>query len=135
MMEAFLRTNFTYMGVRGAIVKSAGVLPKAQGAPANEHSIREMAERGYDISRHRGTFIQNVKDLERCDLVICADQQVADHVRGTFPDIANRVEVANEVGSGIPDPYEQGSEAYKLCAVTIERTMGDIAMKLKREWR
>lgn len=66
MAEVLLRDHLAAAGVE-ATVSSAGLYEG--GAPATDHGVSVMAERGLDLSAHRSRQV-DAEMLERADLVI-----------------------------------------------------------------
>jgi protein-tyrosine phosphatase len=74
MAEVLLADELSRRGV-DATVHSAGLLE--DGRPASEHSVRVMADRGLDISRH-ASRVMTPEMLDGADLIIAMERR---HVR------------------------------------------------------
>lgn len=146
MMEAFLRHEFQQKGIDFIEVKSAGIHPKAtSGNSANEHSVKEMADRGIDISDHKATRVDEIDDLRQFDLILFVGSEEYStftlYVRKNFFEndafyfvLERNFHVVNSDQGGIPNPFKKGPEAYKECAETIETAMKNIAEKISFAW-
>lgn len=135
MMEAVLQNELAKLGLENATVESAGVLREAEGQSAHEFSRDELRNRGLNIESHVSRYIGHIGDLSRFDLILCVGAEEADQVREICPEVQDRIEVVNSEIGGIPNPWQLGPEAYRVCAETIERAMTDIAHRLKLVWQ
>ena len=133
-MEAMLRHELSVRGVE-AEVESAGLLKEAEGQDAFASSVKEMRDRGLNISQHKSRHVGSIGELTQFDLVICVGRPEADRVVALEPILADRVVVANEESGGIPNPWEKGDEAYRTCALTIVSVMSQIAEDLSFQWK
>lgn len=134
MMEAMLRHELTSRGI-DVEVESAGLLKEAEGQKAFDSSVKEMRDRGLDISSHTSRHIGSIGDLDRFDLVVCVGRPEADRVTAFEPKLGERVVVADEQNGGIPNPWEKGDEAYRTCALTIVSVMSEMAEGLSSQWK
>lgn len=149
MIEAFLKREFRKTGKFYAFieVKSAGIHPEAKtGSSANKHSIKEMADRGIDISDHKSTRVDDVQDLDQFDSILFVGKEELDmftkHINDNYSEsdafaisLGTKMWIVNGDKGGIPNPYKKGPEAYAECAETIEKAMVEIAQKILSPWR
>lgn len=133
-MEAVLRSELSKRGLE-VHVESAGLLKEAEGQNAFDSSVKEMSDRGLNISSHKSRHIGNIGDFTQFDLVVCVGEAEANQVRAFSPDMKDRVVVANELAGGIPNPWEKGDEAYRTCALTIVAVMTEMAENLSSQWK
>jgi protein-tyrosine-phosphatase len=133
MMEGILANELAKLGIGDIVVESAGVHKDAEGQNAHEHSLEELRDRDIKVDGHKSRYIGNIGGLKQFDRIFCVGQKEADQVIALAPDLANRVEVVNAEFGGIPNPWEQGRNAYRSCAVTIEAAMRKIARRLRAE--
>ena len=134
MMEAMLQHELSVRGIE-AQVESAGLLKEAEGQDAFASSVKEMRDRGLDISGHKSRHVGSIGELTQFDLIICVGKPEADRMVALEPTLGDRVVVANELNGGIPNPWEKGSEAYRTCALTIVSVMSQMAEDLSSRWK
>lgn len=134
MMEAVLRNELSKRGLE-VQVESAGLLKEAEGQSAFDSSVKEMSDRGMDISGHKSRHVGSIGDVTQFDLIVCVGEAEADKVRAFSPNAKDRVVVANEAEGGIPNPWEKGDEAYRTCALTIVAVMTEMAESLSSQWK
>jgi len=133
MMEAILRNELRKLGLE-VHIESAGIMKETEGQGACEHSVKEMRERGHDLTTHKSRHIGSIGDLTQFDLILCVGRPEADQVQIFCPAISDRLRVVNESDGGIPNPWLQGPEAYTVCALTVELAMSGIAAELASQW-
>lgn len=112
-------------------VESAGILPEAAGKPAASEWAELQSETNIDLSRHRSRFIGSIGDLSRFDFVVCAEPSVVTTVKEFG--VPNEKIVLAGAPDGMPNPYQQGIEAYRQCFhTTLELVQGGLLDRLTR---
>ncbi len=110
------------------------------GNPANPGSLRALAARGYDASRHRAQQLTSDR-LADYDLVVGLDTaNLSDierllHRQGTEhrPAVALLRDFApdGERGLGVPDPYGMGDEAFEHALDLVEQACRGLVFHLR----
>jgi protein-tyrosine phosphatase len=94
--EAILRSALgDRLGARAPSVASAGVSGWA-GSPAEAGSITAAAERGFDLSAHRGRRLRE-RDLAEATLVLAMSSEHRDHIQELHPRAAPRTFTLKEL--------------------------------------
>lgn len=106
---------------RSVIVSSAGYGENAasrQCAAREWSQLRDETEINLDL--HRSQWIGALR-LDAFDLIICAEQAAVDAViaRGAA---ADKIVLAN-APDGIPNPWQQGVDAYRQCFAQLRDTI------------
>ncbi|MBA3279633.1 MAG: low molecular weight phosphotyrosine protein phosphatase [Geodermatophilaceae bacterium] len=109
------------------------------GNPANPGSVRALAARGYDASRHRAQQLTSDR-LADYDLLVGLDtanlSDIERLLRRTQPE--HRPEVAllrdfvpgGEHGLGVPDPYGMGDAAFQHALDLVEEACRGLIAEL-----
>lgn len=105
-------------------VDSAGTGHWHVGSPPDPRTIAELARHGL-ASRHRGRQV-SPEDFRRFDLILAMDRQNLRALASLRPaDATARVGLlgaCDPAGAAeVPDPYEDGPEAFAAIYVQIER--------------
>ena len=128
MAEVMLRHNAVRRGLHISVA-SAGVRCGNPGGPANDHAVAAMQARGMDLSTHTQRRFDDAK-VGWYDMIVALDVDVRDAIIQQSPDAHGRLYV---LGQGVPDPYEQGPDAYQravdLIASGIEGLLASSAMQ------
>ncbi len=112
MFAAVLRRELTNQDRRhSTIVASAGMEKAAEGQPAAADWTTLVDETKVDLSVHRSRHISNY-DLGQFDKIICLDAAV--HAQLSKSADSERVVLCD-----IPNPWQQGTQAYRDCYKTI----------------
>jgi protein-tyrosine phosphatase len=127
MAMGLLRQRLVESGLDSQVqVRSAGVFA-LEGRPASQPGVEVLAERGVDISDHRGHTV-STEDMLEADLVLVMEE---DHRRSLFysyPHLLGKVfllsEMAGEYGD-VRDPYRQPKEAYEACMRKLDQLLED----------
>lgn len=116
----------------GFVVRSAGTFAPV-GGPISDGSAEELQKRGIDGRRHRARAVtpELVHQSDRI-FVMTTDHQ--DSLLDLVPGAVRRVELLDAAGP-ISDPIGGGPEAYRQCAVQIERAVSARAEELLHEDR
>ena len=109
MAEAIFRKIVKERNIRGVICRSCGAAAYAVSY-ANEKAVRAMQKYGIDIIAHESSlFDRYIADVT--DLFVCMEESYVRILRKIIPN--NKTVL---LGSGIPDPYGKGQQAYDECA-------------------
>lgn len=114
------------------------------GRPADAGSVRALAVRGYDGSRHRAQQL-SAAGLADYDLLVGLDtanvsdiqdllgRQVADDL----PEVALLRDFApgGAAGLGVPDPYGMSDDAFEHALDLVEQACRGLVEDLKKRWR
>ncbi|MGE5542135.1 MAG: low molecular weight protein arginine phosphatase [Bacillota bacterium] len=140
MAAAILRNLATASGVTGLEVKSAGTAT-IDGAPASEHAVSVMKDRGIDLTGHRSSRL--TKGLvEWADLILTmtgSQKSLISNVFGARSKVFTLLEYAGDTerpkGPGDPgeectadisDPYGRPVETYRKVARQIEDALKQV---------
>jgi protein-tyrosine-phosphatase len=102
------------------LVDSAGTWA-TEGQPASTNSVKVMASRGLDISKHRSKEI-SLASLEMFDLVLVMEPAHKEALVVEFPEMRNKIFLLSEmsgVSRPIEDPYGLSVEDYEKTAQEI----------------
>ena len=127
MAEGLLRARLARDGARREwLVGSAGVWT-VDGRPASVNSIREMAQRGIDLSGHLSRSVTR-ELMAEADLVLAMTRGHAEALTAAFPEYGPRVYLLSEmVGQmyDIDDPYGGTRSEYAYTARQLEQLIED----------
>lgn len=108
-----------HLGSRRVQVISAGVRDKHVGRPAHPHMVTVAAQRGYDLSTHRGRRV-TADMIAWADLVLAMDAANLDALTAIAPPgTAERVALFDDVD--IPDPWGGTVDDFAVTADAIDR--------------
>lgn len=123
-LGSYCRSPFAALALakRGADeleVRSAGLIGKWEGEPANEQMIEAARRLGLDLTAHRAQQLTR-EMLAWADSVLAMDTSVLDVLREIADD-----DVQPKLGlylgdSDVPDPMGKDQDAFNACAVLIE---------------
>ncbi|MEU8034634.1 low molecular weight protein-tyrosine-phosphatase [Streptomyces sp. NPDC049099] len=100
-------------------VRSAGLIGKWEGEPANEQMIQAARRLGFDITGHRAQQLTR-EMLDWADSVLAMDASVLEVLREIADDGA-QPKLGLYLGhSDVPDPMGKDQDAFNTCAVLIE---------------
>ena len=123
MAEALLRARLARDEVRQDwLVGSAGVWA-AEGRPASEHAIEEMAQRGIDLRAHRSRGVTR-ELMDEASLMLAMTRDHIEALRVAFPAQAHKVHMLSEmIGTeyDIRDPYGGTRMEYVYTARELEQ--------------
>jgi protein-tyrosine-phosphatase len=122
MMQAILDEAAADLGVSDITVESAGVNESSAGQPIAEFSALELRNRGLNLDGHVSRFAGSLEDVETITHVIAVGEKEADALRELHPVLADRITILE-----IPNPWQQGPEAYAKCALAIDALMREFA--------
>ncbi|MGW5465179.1 arsenate reductase/protein-tyrosine-phosphatase family protein [Streptomyces sp. NPDC003996] len=100
-------------------VRSAGLIGKWAGEPANESMITAARRLGLDLTAHRGQQI-TLDMLSWADSVLAMDTAILETLRAICGE-PNERKLGLYLGDrDVPDPMGKDQEAFNACAVLIE---------------
>ncbi|MFI0739249.1 low molecular weight phosphotyrosine protein phosphatase [Streptomyces sp. NPDC021100] len=115
----FAQLALSRRGGEAVTVRSAGLIGKWQGRPANTSMIKAARRLGHDLTGHRGQQI-TVEMLDWADDVLVMDSAVLDMLRAISgePNVRKlRLYLGDQ---DVPDPMGRGDDTFHDCAVLIE---------------
>ena len=128
MFAAVLRQKLAETGRSDVTIESAGYMEAAKGQPANPEWIGLREETpGVDLSGHVSRWTGDL-DLREFDLIVCMEPNAVDEVRKQGVPETTSVVLANEAEGGIPNPYQQGPDAYRNCYRAIVSVVGEFVL-------
>ncbi len=141
MAEVVTRSLLDEAGLHVQVtVSSTGTGDWHIGGPANPGSVRALAARGYDASRHRARQL-TAADVGDYDLLIGLDSANLRDIERLFlgRDAADRPDVAllrdyaanGARGQGVPDPYGQGPAAFEDALDLVEEACRGLVEHLR----
>ena len=113
-------------------VRSAGLAP----IPECRHPQARIVtnELWADLSRHRSQLL-NAEIVDQTDLILVMTESHREHLHNTFPEVAHRVYLINELGTlkvhDISDPFGGSLEIYKQTRDEIERAVLELILFLR----
>lgn len=122
MAEALMKRKCQDLGI-DINCSSCGTLA-FPGDMASENSIKAMDELGIDISSHRSRRLSQYL-LDQTDLFVAMTHDNAMAIKSVMPESEVIV-----LGGGIPDPYGQDLDAYRLCRDKINAALDEL-LKIK----
>jgi protein-tyrosine phosphatase len=115
----FAQIALTRRGGAAVTVRSAGLIGKWQGQPANPSMINAARRLGLDLTDHRAQQI-TLEMLDWAHDVLAMDAAVLTTLRAIC-DEANEHKLGLYLpGRDVPDPIGQGDDVFNECAVLIE---------------
>ena len=103
----------------GFSVRSAGVYAGV-GAPAADHAVTTLADRGIDLSEH-GSRPAIDREVAEADHVYCLTRSHQAALLGMLPPgAADSVELLDPEGRDVPDPFGGSLEVYRKTADVLE---------------
>ncbi len=130
MLAAVIRREIGRAGGDPIAIESAGYLPEsALGSNAAAEWKALITETGVDLEDHRSRNLRHIGDLQRFDLVICASSTATEAV-SEMGVPAERIILANSKAGGIPDPYQNGAQAYRDCYITITNIANKLVARI-----
>lgn len=105
----------------GFVFRSAGT-SAFDGAPASEGSRAVAAELGLDLDAHKSHALTPAM-VASADHVYCLAPAHLVAVRSMCPEAADKVELLDPSGAGIPDPFGGDLETYRITRDAIGRAV------------
>ncbi len=101
--------------------------------PASGYALTVMAERGIDLSTHRGHTISRDM-LGEADVVIVMTRNHRDALIAEFPSFRRKYRLMSELAAkqyDVVDPYGSSLSDYTACANELERLIEDGYERIK----
>jgi protein-tyrosine phosphatase len=90
------------------------------GHPSPAEAVELMAERGIDISSHRGQQVTEPL-VRRHDLILVMEREHQRYLEGRWPMLKGRVRLLNEKEGAVVDPYKLSRKTYEASLAQIEQ--------------
>jgi protein-tyrosine-phosphatase len=122
MAEGLLKAKIGRMGDAGNLVARSAGTWAMEDQPASGHAITVMAERGIDISKHRGHTV-TPEDLEDAKVVVVMTRSHRDAIHAEFPESRLKLHLMSELKGrtfDIEDPYGGILSAYQQTAQELQ---------------
>ena len=104
-----------------------------ENQPASSHAITAMAERGIDLTAHRGQTITQ-ESLDQAAVVIVMTSSHRDALASEFPAARSKIHLMSELidrSFDIADPYGNTLAEYQDCAASLEKLIDTGYEKIK----
>ncbi len=114
------------------IARSAGTWALEE-QPASGHALTVMAERGIDLSSHRGRTVTRDM-LAEADVVMVMTRNHRDALIAEFPSLRRKFHLMSELAGkqyDIADPYGASLSDYATCADELEKLIQDGYERIK----
>lgn len=102
------------MGQSSWSVGSAGIRA-TEGQSAARHSIRILAERGIDLTKHRSRVF-DVDFVQHDALLLCMEQAHVEWLQHVYPQLVGNLHTLSDMSyqqGDVPDPYGGSLDAYR----------------------
>ncbi|HEX7586747.1 MAG TPA: low molecular weight protein arginine phosphatase [Anaerolineae bacterium] len=122
MAEGLLNAKIRRAGDEGKLIARSAGTWAMENQPASGHAITVMAERGIDISLHRGRTVTR-QELASADIVIVMTLSHRDALSAEFPESRPKLHLMSELKNrmfDIEDPYGGVLAAYKQTAQELQ---------------
>jgi protein-tyrosine-phosphatase len=122
MAAGLLNAKIQRMGDDGKLVARSAGTWALENQPASGHAITVMAERGIDLSAHRGHTVTR-EDLAAADVVIVMTQSHRDALSAEFPGSRPKLHLMSELNGrtfDIDDPYGGTLPEYQRTAQELQ---------------
>jgi len=122
MAAALLNARIHRAGDDGKFVARSAGTWALENQPASGHAITVMAERGIDLSNHRGHTVTR-EDLAAAAAVIVMTRSHRDALRAEFPESRPKLHLMSELKDrtfDIGDPYGGVLSEYQTCVQELE---------------
>lgn len=134
--EAVFRHVLAQAGIGGITLDSAGTEAYHVGHAPDRRSVATARRKGIDMTGLRARQV-SAEDMERFDLLLCADEVNLSALRRRFGDEgrAERHLLLPWLGitspREVPDPYYDGPEAFEAVFELLERAAGRLCDRLR----
>ena len=122
MAEGLLNAKIRRAGDEGKLIARSAGTWAMENQPASGHAITVMAERGIDISLHRGRTVTR-QELASADIVIVMTLSHRDALGAEFPESRPKLHLMSELKNrtfDIEDPYGGVLAAYQQTAQELQ---------------
>ncbi|MGA1607991.1 MAG: Sua5/YciO/YrdC/YwlC family protein [Planctomycetota bacterium] len=116
-----LGTSDERVPAHGLVFESAGVAAWP-GESASDGSTAAAAELDLDLAEHR-TSALTAERLRAAERIFCLGPSHLVAARAMLPDAADKIELLDPSGSGIPDPFGHDLDAYRRTRDAIARAV------------
>jgi protein-tyrosine phosphatase len=120
--EALLNARIRRAGDADKLIAHSAGTWAMENQPASGHAITVMAQRGVDISRHRGHTVTR-EELAAADAVIVMTRSHRDALRAEFPESRTKLHLMSELKGrtfDIDDPYGGILTEYEQTAQELQ---------------
>ncbi|MBU1361811.1 MAG: low molecular weight phosphotyrosine protein phosphatase [Gammaproteobacteria bacterium] len=115
----------------GSDVSSAG-LHAMHGLPADPLACELMAERSFDVSRHRARQL-SMDMCQRADLILVMDRAQRHEIEDRYPFAIGKVfRLCEHSKQDVPDPYLADREVFRKSLALIEDGAQQWAQRISR---
>ena len=122
MSAVLLNAKISRMGDADKLIARSAGTWAMENQPASGHAITVMAERGVDISKHRGRMVTR-DELAAADVVIVMTRSHRDALSAEFPDSRLKLHLMSELKErtfDIDDPYGGILSEYQQSAQELQ---------------
>jgi protein-tyrosine-phosphatase len=122
MAEGLLNAKIRRAGDEGKLIARSAGTWAMENQPASGHAVTVMAERGVDISEHRGRTVTR-EELATADAVIVMTRSHRDALSAEFPESRPKLHLMSELKDrtyDIDDPYGGVLSAYQQTAQELQ---------------
>ena len=135
MASSLLSQALNEVGLAGQVeVGSAGTYA-VEGAPASRGAVQAMADRGLDLSAHRGRQA-DASLVQTADLILVMEEEHRRTIFHTWPQALRKTFLLSEMAGGhedIADPYGLDQPAYEATAALLaDNVRGGLPAMLRR---
>jgi protein-tyrosine-phosphatase len=105
-----------------------------ENQPASANAVTALAERGIDLSPHRGQTI-TPRLIDQADVVIVMTRSHFDALTFEFPKLRAKIHLMSELIDrtfDIADPYGNALADYQDCAANLEQMINSGYEKIKK---
>ena len=122
MAAGLLNAKISRMGDADKLIARSAGTWAMENQPASGHAITVMAERGVDISKHRGRMVTR-DELAAADVVIVMTRSHRDALSAEFPESRLKLHLMSELKErtfDIDDPYGGILSEYQQSAQELQ---------------
>ena len=122
MAAGLLNAKISRMGDADKLIAHSAGTWAMENQPASGHAITVMAERGVDISKHRGRMVTR-DELAAADVVIVMTRSHRDALSAEFPESRLKLHLMSELKErtfDIDDPYGGILSEYQQSAQELQ---------------
>ncbi len=133
MAAALFNAKARHLGENQAYVARSAGTWALENQPASGHAITVMAQRGIDLTAHRGQIITR-KLIEQAAVVIVMTGSHRDALTSEFPAARGKLHLMSELMDrtfDIADPYGGTLAEYQDCAASLEKMIDSGYEKIK----
>jgi protein-tyrosine-phosphatase len=123
MAEALFNARARRMGEETLLFAESAGTWSLENNPASGNAVIAMAQRGIDLSKHRGRTITR-QMVESADVIIAMTRDHRDAMLSEFPDQRAKIHLMGELKDrvfDVGDPYGGTLIEYESCARQLEQ--------------